>query len=229
MILHVVLPYAAMVMFVAGLVWRYRTRSTISSLSSQILESRWLVWGAVPFHLGIALVVFGHLAPLFFPGPWQALVSDRRALLTIETIGAAAAILTLAGLVVLLIRRLSSAYVRSNSTVPDVIVLVVLIAQVALGLAVAMMHRWGAVWSVRTTTPYLWSLFTLRPDPSLVAGVPLLVTLHLTGAWIVLALVPFTRLVHMFSLPLGYFGRRPQKVVWMTGGRAPRPRVALSP
>ena len=220
MILHVALPYVAITVFIVGLVWRYRSRSTISSLSSQVLESRWLVWGAVPFHLGIVLVVLGHLAPLLFPSQWQSLVSNRNALLTVETIGAGAAILCLIGLVVLFVRRVASAYVRSASTIPDVIVLAVLIAQVGLGLAVAMMHRWGAVWSVRTTTPYLWSLFTLQPDPALVAGVPLLVTLHLTGAWIVLALIPFTRLVHMFSWPLGYLGRRPQKVVWQSGARA---------
>jgi nitrate reductase gamma subunit len=79
------------------------------------------------------------------------------------------------------------------------------------------MHRWGAVWSVRTTTPYLWSLITFQPDPSLVAGVPTLMTLHLTGAWIVLALIPFTRLVHMFAVPLHYLHRPPQKVIWLRG------------
>jgi nitrate reductase gamma subunit len=208
-ILHVALPYAAMVLFLAGLVWRYQSRSTISSRSSQVLESRWLVWGSVPFHLGIILLFLGHLVPVLLPAQWQSLVSNRTALLTIETIGAGAALLCLIGLIVLFVRRVFSAHVRSSSTIPDLAVLAILIAQVALGLAVATMHRWGAVWSVRTTTPYLWSLFTLRPDPTLVAGVPLLVTLHLTGAWIVLALVPFTRLVHMFSLPLGYLWRSP--------------------
>ncbi len=211
MILHVALPYAAIVVFIVGLALRYRSQSTISSRSSQLLESRWLVWGSIPFHLGIVLLFLGHLVPVLFPTQWQSLVSNRNALLAIETIGAGAAILCLIGLIVLFIRRVSSAHVRSSSTIPDLIVLALLIAQVALGLSVATMHRWGAVWSVGTTTPYLRSLFTLRPDPTLVAGVPLLVTLHLAGAWIVLALVPFTRLVHMFALPLGYLVRKPQQ------------------
>lgn len=215
MILHVALPYAAMVVFVAGLVWRYRARTTISSLSSQILESRWLVWGTVPFHLGIGILAIGHLLPVLLPRPWQELVSHRSALLTIEAVGTGAAILCLSGLLVLLVRRLASAPVRAGSTIVDVLVLAILIAQVALGLGVATMYRWGAVWAVRTTTPYLWSLVTLRPDPALVATLPLVVTLHLTGAWIVLALIPFTRLVHMLSVPLGSLVRRPQKVVWM--------------
>ena len=221
MILHVALPYAAIAVFVAGLIWRYRTPSKISARSSQLLESRWLVWGAVPFHLGIVLVILGHLAALLLPGLWQSLVSNRTALLTIETIGAGAAILCLAGLIVLFVRRAASAHVAAASTVPDLIVLFILIAQVAIGLGVAMMYRWGSVWSVRTTTPYLWSLITLNPDPSLVAGLPLLVRVHIAAAWIVLALIPFTRLAHMFALPLGYLGRRPQKVVWAT--TRPRP------
>ena len=67
-----------------------------------------------------------------------------------------------------------------------------------------------------TTVPYLRSLVTFSPDPSFVAGVPQLVMWHLAGAWIVLALLPFTRLIHIFTLPLGYLVRPPQKVVWAT-------------
>jgi nitrate reductase gamma subunit len=85
---------------------------------------------------------------------------------------------------------------------------------VALGLSIAVLHRWGAVWSVGTTVPYLQSLVALRPDPAFVMGVPRLMMFHLAGAWIVLALVPFTRLIHMLTLPVGYLLRPPQKVVW---------------
>ncbi len=208
------LPYAAIVVFIAGLVWRYRSRGTVSSLSSQMLESRWLAWGALPFHLGIAILVVGHLIPVIVPGAWQAFLSNRTVLLTVETIGAAAAVLCLAGLIVLLVRRVSIASLRASSTVFDIIVLALLIAQVVLGLQVAITERWGALWSARTTTPYLWSVFTLRPDPAFLAGMPLSVTLHIIGAWITLALIPFTRLVHMFSLPVGYLFRAPQRVLW---------------
>ena len=214
-LLLVGLPYAAMVVFVAGLIWRYRSRFTISSLSSQILESRWLVWGTVPFHIGIVVLFLGHLVPLLIPGTWRTLVSNRTALLTIETIGSGAAILCLIGLAVLFVRRVSSRSVHAASTVIDVLVLGILIVQVAAGLGVATMHRWGAVWSIGTTTPYLRSLLTFQPEPAFVAGVPSLMMLHLAGAWIVLALLPFTRLVHMFTLPLGYLGRPLQKVVWV--------------
>lgn len=215
-LLFVALPYAAIVLFVAGLVWAARGRYAVSARSSQMLEGRLLPWGSIPFHFGIAVIVVGHILPLVAPDLWQAFVSNRVALLSVEAVGAAAAILCLFGLAVLLVRRIASAPVRQASQFFDVIVLLVLIAEVGLGFSMATMHRWGAVWSVRTTTPWLWSIFTLQPDPSFVAGAPLLLKLHLIGAWVTLALVPFTRLAHMFALPLHYLWRRPQKVVWAT-------------
>ena len=133
-------------------------------------------------------------------------------MLTVETLGAAAAILCIAGLLILFVRRSA---LRPASTPLDFVVLAILITQAALGLGVATMFRWGSLWSTGTTTPYLWSVLTLHPDPSLVAGIPPLMSAHLAGAWIVLALVPFTRLVHMFALPLGYLARPLQKVVWL--------------
>lgn len=219
-LLLVALPYTALALCVAGSIWRFRAQLTISSQSSQILESRWLVWGTVPFHLGIAILFLGHLIPLLMPDTWRAFVSNRTALLAVETAGVAAAILCLAGLLILLVRRIGSGPVRASSTIVDVVVLAVLIAQIAIGLGVAARHRWGAVWSVGTTVPYLRSLVTLHPDPSFVAGVPPLVMWHLAGAWVVLALLPFTRLIHILTLPLGYLSRPPQKVVWARRGSA---------
>lgn len=216
LLLLVILPYASIFVFVTGMIWRYRSRFTISSLSSQLLESRWLAWGAVPFHIGILTLVAGHLLPVVIPGTWQSLVSRRLFLLVIEGIGTAAALLCVIGLLILFFRRAATRVLRPSSTAVDLAVLAVLILQVALGLEVASFHRWGAVWSARTTTPYLWSVLTLQPDASLVAGLPLTVLLHLTGAWILLALIPFTRLVHMFAVPVGYLVRPPQKVVWAT-------------
>ena len=69
------LPYAAILLFVVGIVWRMRSsRFSISSLSSQMLESRWVPWGTVPFHLGIIVLFFAHLIPFLAPGVWRAIV-----------------------------------------------------------------------------------------------------------------------------------------------------------
>jgi nitrite reductase/ring-hydroxylating ferredoxin subunit len=152
--------------------------------------------------------------PLVMPQTWIRLTANRTFLYSVEAIGVAAAVLAAVGLAVLLVRRVTSGRLQAVSSVPDVVVVGLLLAQVLVGLGVALGHRWGAAWSPGTLTPYLWSLLTLRPDVAQAAGMPPLVQLHLVGAWAIFALVPFTRLVHMFSLPLGYVTRPFQKVVW---------------
>ena len=213
-LLFVALPYAAMAAFLAGLAWRLRSPLGISSRSSQVFESTWLSRGTIPFHIGLAILLVGHLVPLLFPAWWLGVVSRQKALLVVETAGAAAAILCIGGLAILLVRRIASRAVRATTRFGDLLVLVLLIGQAGIGLAIAVLHRWGAVWSVATVMPYLRSVFVLQPDVSLMTGAPLLVTLHVTLAWILLAATPYTRLVHVFSVPLGYLWRPPQKVVW---------------
>ena len=218
--LFVALPYLALVLLVLGSIYRYRTRRfTYSALSSQFLESRSLKWGTVPFHIGILVLFVGHLLPFLVPDLWRELTSRRAFLLTVETVGVAAAALTVVGLSVLFLRRITVRKLQEVSTVLDLLVVLLLLLQVVVGLGVAVMHRWGAAWSVGTTTPYLWSLLTLRPDVTYVAALPPLARLHLVGAWMLFLLVPFSRLVHVFSLPLSYLVRPPQRVVWATRRR----------
>lgn len=218
--LFVGLPYVALAVLVVGSVVRYRRdRFSFSALSSQFLESRRLLWGSVPFHLGILILFVGHLVPFLAPGIWRELTSREPFLYAVEAVGVAAAVLTVAGLAVLLVRRVTAGRLQPVTTVLDLVVVGLLLAQVAVGLGVALGYRWGAAWSAGTTTPYLWSLLTLRPDLSYVAPLPPLVKLHLAGAWVLFLLVPFTRLVHVFSVPLGYLTRPFQKVVWATSRR----------
>ena len=212
-LLFVAMPYAAAAVFIAGVIWRFRSEGTISSQSSQILESRALAWGSIPFHAGVFTLFLFHLIPLLMPNAWRSFVSTN--LIAVESIALAAALLCLFGLVVLLVRRVGSSSVRAGSRPTDILVLLVLIAQVATGIAVATMHRWGAVWWLGTTVPYLRSLIAFRPEPAYVTGIPKSMIWHLAGAWVVLALLPFTRLIHMLTIPLAYLRRPPQKVVWM--------------
>jgi Rieske Fe-S protein len=94
-----------------------------------------------------------------------------------------------------------------------------LLAQIVVGLLSSIHFRYGSAWSTGTVVPYFWSLVTLRPDPSYVADFPALFKLHLTGAWLLVLLVPFTRLVHVLALPLPYLWRAPQLVLWNNSRR----------
>ena len=209
------LPYLALVLLVGGSIWRFRrNRFGYSALSSQFLERKKLLWGSTPWHIGLLVIFLGHLAPFVAPGLWQSLVANRAFLLTVETIGVAAGVIAFAGLAVLAARRVFSARLQKVTSVLDLVLIGLLMAQVAVGLDVALRHRWGAQWSAGTLAPWLWGVLTLRPDAAYVTGLPPAVKLHLIGAFLIFALLPFTRLVHAFSLPVPYLWRPPQRVVW---------------
>jgi nitrate reductase gamma subunit len=220
--LFIALPYVAIVVCVAGSIYRFKKDPySYSSLSSQFLESGKLRWGSVPWHLGVAVVFVGHLAALVAPQAWLAFLSRPGFLYAVEAVGLAAAFLCAIGLLVLILRRVTTARLQPVTTLMDLVVLFLLLLQVILGILTAMLHRWGAVWAAGTATPYVVSLFTFSPDASYISGMPLVVKAHIALAWVLVLLVPFSRMVHMFSLPLAYLFRPPQKVVWNahpTGG-----------
>jgi len=221
------LPYLAIVTCVAATVVRFRNqRFTFSALSSQFLEHRTLRWGSAAWHIGIILILGLHFVVFLVPGLWRSLVANTTFLVTIETVGIAASIACLVGLVVLIGRRLVSSRVQAVTTPTDLIVQALLLVQIGLGLATALQYRWGSAWAAGTVVPYLWSILTFQPDPTFVAEMPHLVKAHIAVAWVIIALIPFSRLVHVFSLPLLYLVRAPQVVVWSNLQRVSRAATA---
>lgn len=211
------LPYLALLALVAGCAWRWKSnRFSYTSLSSQFLESQQLYWGSGAWHAGLMGVLAGHLLALALPGFWASLMSVRPILLAVETAGVALAVIGLAGLLVLLVRRVTSARLQNATTPVDLLVLILLLAQMVLGLATGLQHPWGAFWAPQVLGPYLWGLATFQPDAAAVAFFPTVVKLHLVGAWLILLLFPFSRLVHALLFPFRYWLRPPQRVVWNT-------------
>jgi nitrate reductase gamma subunit len=211
----VVFPYVAVAAFVVGVAYRYRRRGfTVSSLSSQFLEGKQLFWGSVPFHIGILMVLLVHAIAIFFPGAMVAWARDPVRLLVIEVTEYVFGMSVLLGLVALLYRRLSNPRIRAVTTVPDIAVGLLLVAQVALGLWLALDFRWGYTWFAAVLAPYLWSLVKLAPETAAVFALPLTIKLHIVGAFAIVFLVPFTRLVHVVVAPLHYIARPYQQVIW---------------
>lgn len=223
-LLFVVLPYLAMFVFFLGTIVRYRrTPFTYSSLSSQLLENRQHFWSLVPFHYGIVVVLAGHVVAFLFPRQlllWNA-VPVRLWILEITAL--AFGLLALVGIAGAIVRRLTVPNVRAVTTPLDGVVLALLLAQIALGVAVAVLHPWGSSWFAATMTPYLWSLVLLQPDLGYVAAMPLLVKLHVIGAFLLIGVTPFTRLVHVLVTPNPYLWRRPQVVRWYRPQGKPTP------
>jgi nitrate reductase gamma subunit len=214
-ILFVVFPYVAIVVFVVGLAYRYARRSfTISSLSSQFLESRQLFWGSVPFHIGLLVLFFGHLVAFLLPQATLAWNQVPVRLLVLEVSGLVFGITVVLGLVALMYRRFTNARIRAVTTPTDILIELLLLAQVVLGVWVALGFRWGSTWFAADLSPYLWSIVLLAPETAAVYAMPWIVKLHIVGAFVILFAIPFTRLAHVIVAPLHYIVRPYQQVIW---------------
>ena len=132
----------------------------------------------------------------------------------LEGTGLALGLLVLVGIVLLLLRRGINPRIRAVTTRMDLVLLLLLLLSVGTGVGTAIFYRWGSGWYVQTAAPYLRSLVTFSLEVEYMASLPLLVKIHAVNAFVILAVFPFTRLVHMLSVPLAYLWRPYQIVIW---------------
>ncbi len=212
LLLWVALPYACLAVFAVGHVWRYRQdQFGWTSRTSQLLEHRWLRWGSPLFHLGAFMVIAGHVAGLAVPDAWTAAagVSEHAYHTTAVWAGSAAGLAMVTGLALLCVRRLLSRRIRLRTDRSDKLLFPLLSAAVLLGITATAAHNvFGPGYDYRATVA-VWfrGLFTLQPHPEAIAGAPLLFRLHALTAFLLFAAWPFTRLVHVWSAPVGYLFR----------------------
>jgi nitrate reductase gamma subunit len=229
-LLWVAVPYAAIVIFVVGHYWRYRyDKFGWTTRSSQLYESRLLRLGSPLFHFGILLVALGHIAGLLIPQSFTEAIgiSETAHHVIAVAVGVAAGVCTLAGAAILIYRRRTVGPVFSATTVNDKIMYVLLVGTLVLGLGTTVLgnltddpHNYR-----ETVAPWFRSIFYFQPDTDLILAAPLGFQLHVLAAWVLFAFWPFSRLVHVFSLPLGYLTR--PYIVYRSrepqlGSRAPR-------
>ncbi|MCC7401901.1 MAG: respiratory nitrate reductase subunit gamma [Chitinophagaceae bacterium] len=211
----IALPYLALAVFLIGSIYRYTNRKfQFSSLSSEFLEGRRLFYGSVPFHWGVLFVFCGHLLAFSIPKAILAWNSQPVRLMILEITGFIFGISMLVGLINLVIRRYTTPRLKSVTNYMDLAVYVLLILQTFVGLWIAYNFRWGSSWFSTILTPYLYSIFRLQPDTTAVVLLPWTVKLHIATAFTIIALIPFSRLVHMLVYPLNYLWRPYQQVMW---------------
>ena len=209
------LPYASIVIMIIGTIYRYRSlQFEFSSLSSQFLEGRTLYKGIRPFHWGIMFLFFGHLIGFLFPREVLAWDGNIMRLLIIEIAAFGFGLLTLWGLIILIIRRLQVKRIQIVTSKMDVVIYIVLLVQVISGLLVAYLSRWGTAWFASTIVPYIKSLFLLSPDIAALEQMSIFVQIHVVSAFILFAIIPFSRFAHFMVYPFRYFFRNYQRVIW---------------
>lgn len=214
-LLFAVFPYVAIALAVAGTIERVlRHPDSLTSRSTQFLENRRHFWAMVPFHYGLLVVLAGHVVAFLAPRAILGWNASLARLYALEATGLACGLLAAIGFVIALGRRAAIVSVRVTTAVFDWIVLGALLVQIVSGVYVAVAHSWGSSWFAGVAAPYLWSLVRLQPDVAAIAAMPIGVKAHVMGAWILIAIFPFSRLVHVLSVPMPYLWRAPQIVRW---------------
>ncbi len=211
----IALPYIAFAVFLIGTILRYRLQKfKVSSLSSQFLESRKLFWGSIPFHFGLLILFFGHLIAFLIPRSIILWNSNPLRLLFLEISSFIAAICVFIGLILLFIRRITDNRVKIVTSKMDIFIVLLLLVQIFTGMYTALFFRWGSSWFASVISPYLKSIFTFSPDIAAVSTMPLIFQLHVIGAFLIILMTPFTRLVHFLVYPLNYLWKPYQQVIW---------------
>lgn len=211
-----VYPYIAFAVFLVGSLLRFDVdQYGWRSKSSQFLRRKQLVWGSILFHVGILGILAGHAVGLLTPvAVFDALgVSHgfKQGLAIVA--GGVMGTLCFIGILLLLHRRLFDARIRKTSSPSDIAVLLILFVQLSLGMAtipLSLGHMDGHM--MVQFMNYVQGLVLLQPQPGLIADVPAVFKLHMFLGFTIFLIFPFTRLVHVWSVPLAYLGRRYQVV-----------------
>ena len=212
-------PYVALAVFFVGSLIRFdREQYTWKSDSSQLLRRRQLQWGSNLFHIGVLGIFFGHLGGLLTPlAVWHALgVTPAAKQMVAIVAGGIAGVLCFVGLVMLLHRRLYDPRIRVTSKPMDIVVLVLLLAQLSLGLlsiTVSWAHLDGA--EMLKLVEWAQRIVTFRGGAAeLIAVISPVFKIHLVLGLTIFLIFPFTRLVHIWSgFATLYYVLRPYQVV----------------
>lgn len=209
--LWVVLPYLSITIFILGHIWRWRyDQFGWTSYSSQLQERSWLRWGSPLFHYGAFAAIAGHALGLLVPESWTAAlgIPAHDYHLFAAWAGTVAAVVVLVGMGILAGRRSFSPRVRATTTAVDWVALVALGTVVVLGIIPTIRNLIYEPYNYRLTlSPWFRGLFWAHPHAALAAQAPLVYQIHAIAAWVLLAIWPFTRLVHVWSLPITYLWR----------------------
>jgi nitrate reductase gamma subunit len=232
--LWVIFPYICLATFVVGHFWRYRyDKFGWTTRSSQLYEDKLLRIGSPLFHFGILGVAAGHFMGLVVPQDWTDGVGISHELYHVVALagGIPAGVAALAGLAILVYRRRTVGPVFRATTVNDKVMYAVLGVVILLGMwntIAGSLLTIGGEYNYRDgVSPWFRQIFWFQPDASLMEGAPIGFKLHAFLAFVLFAMWPFTRLVHVFSAPLGYFTRpyivyrsRDERPGTATGSRA---------
>ncbi len=211
-------PYFALTILFLGCLLRFdRDPYSWRSKSSQLLRKKQLIWGNVLFHVGVLMILAGHAIGLLTPiAVFDALgVSHSAKQMLAIVAGGGAGVIAFVGLTLLIHRRVFDPRIRANTSRADMVVLLMLYAQLILGMLtipVSLEHLDGH--EMVKFMEWAQHIVTFRDGAAeYIRDSALIFKLHITLGMLIFTIFPFTRLVHMLSAPVGYMFRKQYQIV----------------
>lgn len=212
----VIFPYVTGLIMIMGLIYRFMYRQlTWAAPSTEFFEKKWLRIGSPLFHWGIILAVIGHIMGIVIPQGFYDAIGISSELYHFGAIfgGGLAGLMVVAGLIILLIRKMTIDPVRIHATFADFFTVIALIIVSGIGVYMTIIYNLAVeTYEYRDTIgPWFRSLFIFQPKYQLMETVPFIFKVHVIAAFGLFASIPFTRLIHFYSVPVRYPGRAPQQ------------------
>ena len=212
--LWIIVPYVCLTSFVVGHIWRFRyDKFGWTSRSSELYEKRLLAIASPLFHFGMLGVIGGHVVGLLVPESWTASlgISEHTYHIVALTLGTIAGLATALGLVLLIYRRRMTPSVLKVTSPMDKVMFPMLGGVILLGLVntigVGLIGIGGyhGGYNYRTSVS-VWfrDVFLFHPNAATMTGVPWSFQFHVILAFLLFAIWPYTRLVHVLAAPFGY-------------------------
>ena len=209
-------PYIVLAVLLIGSWARYdKAMYSWRTGSSQLLSDRGMRIGSNCFHIGILAILGGHLVGLLTPHwMYEPFITTAQKQLMAMVVGGIFGVLCLVGISILLLRRLTNPRVRATGNFGDILVLVLIFAQLCLGLysiRISADHLDGSVMVM--LAEWAQHIVTFRAGAAdFVLSVHWVYKAHIFLGLTLLLIAPFTRLVHVWSIPISYLWR-PYQVV----------------
>ena len=212
-----VYPYIALTIAIIGTWVRFDlSQYSWKSGSTQMLRTKNMRLASNLFHVGVIVVLLGHLFGMLTPHfLYDRFISAGHKQILAVVVGGIAGVFCWFGLVMLLWRRFTDERISHTSTFSDKLVLVLLFIQLNLGLIsifTSVKHLDG--YTMMNLAGWAQDITILRPwqAAARIEQTDLIYQLHMALGITLIAIFPFTRLIHIISAPIWYFGRRYQIV-----------------
>lgn len=203
LLLYVGLPYVSIAMFFLVPIYRKRTNDIAwdwTTRASGLFDNRGIGLASLFLHWGLLFVFAGHLLGILGAelggGPYVDVF------FWVGSIGGVAALF---GSCMALFRRIVSPSMRAMSTPQDYVIHLLLIVILSTALYNSLVV--GAFGLSYTVFPWFVSLFALSPTVQGISAAPLVIRIHVIASLLFWLYFPFTKLVHLWSAPLGYLIR----------------------